>query len=95
MNLINAQKCYVCDTNGCEHPSDADIQTCSEESEEGKSGKDFVSNALGKTINDTYSSIATDLNAYVQSLNINTSVVNWAGLTQWVNIFENFSNYTI
>ncbi len=86
MNLIDAQKCYICDQSACDHPSQADIGTCSENDAGGKSGKTFVSSALSKSINDTYSSIATDLSAQITSVGLNATIVNWASLTQWVNI---------
>ncbi|CAF3922769.1 unnamed protein product [Rotaria sp. Silwood2] len=91
INCINvnylAQKCYICEKEACENPTAQDIKACSNDQNEGTSGKEFVHGALkGKNVDDIYGEIAQDLAKFGSSeMGLNASAMpSWNSLTRWV-----------
>jgi hypothetical protein len=86
INFINAQKCYVCDQNGCDRPGPGNIKDCFDGDYTGTSGKPFLNGVYNK-VNDTniYTTIESELNTFVSQIGVNQSAVSWKSLTQWVN----------
>lgn len=88
------QECYICENNGCVHPSTDDVKSCSDAVNSNNvdtSGKDFVNGALGGSdASQIYVSLKTNYTDYItKELNItNDTVAPWDKLTRWVNSEE-------
>lgn len=87
IHMINGYKCYVCDSAPCQHPASGDIKDCSETGQDGLSGQSFVNGAFGKASGDPYTEISQEFAKNVGAVALNDSIVTWAQVTEWVNIF--------
>ena len=104
INVINAnypdQKCYICETNSCQHTSENDIKSCSLNDNHETSGKNFVSGALVREdANDIYDTMAVSLTNFgINQLGLNESMIpSWNSLTRWVKfiLHKSYNSYEI
>ena len=92
IQMINGHKCYVCESAACAQPGGADLKGCSTTNTDGSSGYDFVSSATGKSKTDPYSELASDLKDQLTRTGLNSTLITWTVMTDWVTLFFDTDN---
>lgn len=86
IHMANGDKCYICDSAPCPHPTSGDVKDCSDSGDGGVSGSTFITGVFGKDAKAVSTDMSTGLAKNVEAAALNQTIVTWSEMIEWVTL---------